>query len=298
MAIRSRLTCDFVLAFMLLNFINSSKNAICLFMLLLSILNIAKADVWGFVDSDGITHVSATQSDERYTLFYRDPNVKTNTNTAITTADIPSSATTRPLLTPRLAEFFESSPRYRQVQPMLKAAARTYRVDYELLKAVIATESAFNSGAVSPKGAIGLMQVMPDTARRFGIESDRWSSVESKLTNPLINIQAGTRYLRYLLDLYPDQLDLVLASYNAGEGAVQRAGNAIPNFKETQAYVLMVRQIYAALMPAPSAKTFPETPINAQPITTTQGGARGRGNMLPPLQVQITPMSSIYKDKQ
>ena len=146
---------------------------------------------------------------------------------------------------------------------MLKEAARMYRVDVELLQALIASESAFNPSAVSAKGAIGLMQVMPDTARRFGVDSDRWLSVETKLADPRINVQIGARYLRLLLDMFPGQLDLTLASYNAGEGAVIKAGNAIPNFKETQGYVAMVMELYGVLK-------RPAGP--AVPTATTQYG--------------------------
>ena len=250
--------------------------------LLLSISVNARADVWGFVDTQGITHVAATQVDDRYTLFYRAPQLMAND--AFAHSPLSQVTETRPVLSPKLAEFFESSPRYRQVQPLLKEASRTYRIDIELLKALIATESAFNSNAVSPKGAIGLMQLMPDTARRFGIESDRWSSIESKLANPAINVQTGSKYLRLLMDMFPDQLDLALAAYNAGEGAVQRAGNMIPNFKETQAYVLMVRQIFAALKPDMPNKSFATRPIEPQFKGSPLGGATGRGNMLPRIQ--------------
>ncbi len=154
----------------------------------------------------------------------------------------------------RLIAFFEVSPSYKQVQHHLREASRVHGIDYELLKALIATESGFDPAAVSPKGAVGLMQVLPATAQRYGVsgrpQADAW---RRKLTDPRTNIRAGARYLRYLLDLFPGQLDLALAAYNAGEGAVQRAGNRIPNYRETRNYVQTVMQLYALLKPPVAA---------------------------------------------
>jgi len=256
----------------------------------------AHADVWAYVDAQGHSHFAATQVDERYSLFYRAPALLTPPAAAEPVA--PAA----PEVNPKLAEFFESSPRYRKIAPLLKDAARRYKLDYELLQALVATESGFDSAAVSPKGAIGLMQVMPDTARRFGVDSDRWASVEAKLADPKTNINLGTRYLRLLLDLFPGQLDLALASYNAGEGAVQRAGNKVPNFKETQNYVLTVGELYAALKPMPVVASPPASRVAPTPYGggyvlsgsrdsyllkapgAAVGGAVGRGNMVAPVQ--------------
>ncbi len=273
----------------------------------------AKADVWVWVDEQGHSHFAAEQVDARYSLFYR-ASVQPAAPGAGATA-----APAAPEINPKLAEFFESSPRYGKIRPLLKEAAARYRVDYELLQALVAAESGFDPAAVSVKGAIGLMQVMPDTARRFGVDSDRWLSVERKLADPRINIQLGTRYLRLLIDMFPGRLDLALASYNAGEGAVQRAGNKIPNFKETQNYVATVSELYAALKPVPVAQvnktpggrvraTYGEgyvmagardpyilkAPGAAQGVAL--GGAAGRGNMVAPLQGLPVPDTSIAVD--
>lgn len=250
----------------------------------------AQADVWVWVDEQGHSHFAAQQVDERYSLFYRAPVQPVAPGA---TAPVAPAA---PGVNPKLAEFFESSPRYRKIQPLLKEAAARYRVDYELLQALVATESGFDADAVSPKGAVGLMQVMPDTARRFGVDGDRRRSVESKLTDPKTNINLGTRYLRLLIDMFPGKLDLALASYNAGEGAVQRAGNKVPNFKETQNYVATVGELYTALKPVPVAQVN-KTASGRVKATYGEGyvmaGARdpyilkapsGRGNMVAPLQ--------------
>jgi soluble lytic murein transglycosylase-like protein len=115
--------------------------------------------------------------------------------------------------------------RYRD---LVGSAAKDATVDPRLLHAVIAVESAYNPLAVSAKGAIGLMQLMPDTARRYGIRDAR---------DPSQNLQAGARYLRDLLKLFNNDLSLTLAAYNAGENAVLRSGSRIPANRETAAYV-------------------------------------------------------------
>ncbi len=108
--------------------------------------------------------------------------------------------------------------------------ARQHRVSPGLVKAVIHTESAFDPRAISPKGALGLMQLMPRTAKRLGVQDP---------FDPRENISGGTRYLRYLMDLYRGNLPLALAAYNAGEGAVEEHGG-IPPYGETRRYVRKV----------------------------------------------------------
>lgn len=153
----------------------------------------------------------------------------------------------------RLLATAEDAPWFQPLRPVLQQAAQRHRVDYQLIKAVIAAESAFNPAALSPKGAVGLMQLMPATASRFGVTADARQTIEQKLADPATNIGAGTRYLRYLLDLFPGRTDLALAAYNAGEGAVQRAGNRIPQYEETQDYTRKVMGYYDQLAPAVKA---------------------------------------------
>gem|GEM_PF-5467276 len=110
----------------------------------------------------------------------------------------------------------------------IAAAAHQAGLDPALVHAVIHVESAYRADAVSEKGARGLMQLMPDTARRFGV---------ADASEPRANLLAGTRYLRFLLDKFDQRVELALAAYNAGEGAIaQHAGN-IPPYPETQRYV-------------------------------------------------------------
>jgi soluble lytic murein transglycosylase-like protein len=119
-------------------------------------------------------------------------------------------------------------------EKLVREAADRHHVDAALIRAVIATESNWNSGALSRRGAGGLMQLIPTTAQRFGA---------SDLFNPQQNIDAGVRYLKTLLERYNGNLDLALAAYNAGEGAVDRA-HGIPAFRETRNYVQKVQDAY------------------------------------------------------
>jgi soluble lytic murein transglycosylase-like protein len=117
------------------------------------------------------------------------------------------------------------------LQRLIEQVARSYQQDSRLLNAIIHVESRFNPLAVSAKGAIGLMQVMPATAERMGLRDP-----ERTLFDPLSNLHAGARYLRLLLDMFHGQLELAIAAYNAGEGAVLKYGG-IPPYPETRAYV-------------------------------------------------------------
>ena len=243
----------------------------------------AHADLWAYVDPRGVTHFASEQVDANYQLFFKG-------NEFDSTRDGPSGVQPLPHALPpagaRLLAFFDIAPDYKRVKHHLRAAAAKHDVDYELLQALIATESGFDADAVSPKGAVGLMQVMPATATRFGVSADARRSVEKKLTDPAVNVPTGTRYLRHLLDLFPERLDLALAAYNAGEGAVQRAGNQIPAYKETQNYVRTVLGLYAQLKPPAPVKN-PRT-ATGRVRMELQGGALNRGN-LPPARVAQTP---------
>ncbi|CAB5658470.1 Membrane-bound lytic murein transglycosylase D precursor [Delftia tsuruhatensis] len=216
----------------------------------------AHADLWAFVDERGITHFAAEALDERYRLYFRgavydssEQGLRPPMVAAEAAADDAGSgdAGRRLQAHTRLQSFFDISPRYKSVRVHLRKASEHTGVDYDLLKAVIAVESGFDAQAVSPKGAVGLMQLMPATAQRFGVEASRQRSVQQQLADPAVNVPAGARYLNHLMGLFPGRLDLVLAAYNAGEGAVRRAGQAIPPFQETRNYVKAVLGIYEQL---------------------------------------------------
>jgi hypothetical protein len=121
-------------------------------------------------------------------------------------------------------------------EALVKEAAERHRIDPALIRAVIQTESGWNAGAVSRKGAVGLMQLVPSTAQRFGVKD---------MFSPKQNVDAGVRYLKSLLERYNGNLELALAAYNAGEGAVDRA-RGVPAFRETRNYVQRVQYLFNA----------------------------------------------------
>jgi len=131
------------------------------------------------------------------------------------------------------AEFKKNMQKF---MPTVDYAAQKYNLPNSLLHAVITAESSYNPTAVSRAGAVGLMQLMPETARRYGVKDRK---------NPYENIHGGSRYLRDLLTMFNNDLTLALAAYNAGEGAVKKYGNKIPPYAETRNYVRKVRAYYA-----------------------------------------------------
>ncbi len=143
-----------------------------------------------------------------------------------------------PAPTPTVALRFEESSRVPEgpYGEQIYAAARKHQVNPQVIAALVRAESSGNPRAVSRKGARGLMQLMPATAKRFGVKPER-------LFDPVQNIEAGVKYLRWLIDQFPNDLASVLAAYNAGERAVERYGG-IPPYRETRGYV---RRIYTTL---------------------------------------------------
>lgn len=262
----------------------------------------ALADVWGYVDAKGVAHFSTEKLDERYELFFKGgESFSTEKSDRSSLTPLPKSPieTSQPAVSAqaptKLLAFFDVSPNYKAVKHLLKDAAQTHGIDYELIQALIATESGFDTHAVSPKGAVGLMQLMPPTAERFGVKADKTIPIQKKLTDPKTNISAGTAYLRYLIRLFPGQLELALAAYNAGEGAVQRAGNKIPNYPETKNYVKTVMQLYGHLKPPVAVIEARKVPgrarmeISGRIRMEMMGGATGipgRSNM-PPLLAAV-----------
>ena len=209
----------------------------------------AHAEVWGFVDAQGVPHFAVEKRDGRYELFFRGPEAQLPGLPGAAQAQLQMATSGSSML----LTYFEISPSYKSVKHLLREASNRHAIDLELLQAVIATESGFDARAVSPRGAVGLMQVTPATAQRFGVGGDTDNPVEKRLADPRTNIQAGSRYLSHLLKQFAGRLELALAAYNAGAGAVQRAGNKIPDYPETQHYVKTVMQLYALLKPVGAA---------------------------------------------
>lgn len=177
----------------------------------------AAAKIYSYVDADGQRHYTDMPDNPRYRLLLLSAHGMTE-----------SGDHYDPLLLARSAQY----------DPIIEKAAEYASIESNLLRAVIVVESGFNSRAMSKRGAVGLMQLMPETASRFGV-SDRY--------DPRQNVLAGAQYLRFLMDRFGSNVRLALAAYNAGEQAVDRSGGQIPPFSETQAYVPRVLKIYRML---------------------------------------------------
>jgi soluble lytic murein transglycosylase-like protein len=142
-----------------------------------------------------------------------------------------------------------------RIDALIRGAAARSGVDPQLVFAVMRQESSFNWRALSPKGASGLMQLMPATARRFGVQN---------IFDPAQNIEGGARYLRFLLDTFGGDVELALAGYNAGEHAVARYGNRVPPYRETQDYVRRISAHYQRLASGQSV------PLKQQPVVAAK----------------------------
>ena len=169
----------------------------------------ASAQIYAWRDANGTLVLSDKAKDPSARTYSASPTVDTTVRT------------TRPL-----------SKRAAQYQDLIEEHAWLNTVSVDLVRALIQAESAFNPRAVSPKGALGLMQLMPATAAQFGV---------TDAFNPVQNIRAGVKYLKQLLDKYEGRVELALAAYNAGPGAVQKYGGKVPPYRETQNYVARIQ---------------------------------------------------------
>ncbi len=170
----------------------------------------AYADIYKFVDAEGTIHFTDAPTDRRFKIFMRD--IKRDRRLR-TTFKVPGYAT---------------DPQ--QYEPIINSLSSKYGVEKSLVKAVILAESGYNPNAVSPKGATGLMQLMPETAKDLNVNNS---------LDPRENIRGGIRYLRFLLDTFKGDVSLALAAYNAGLAKVSKYGG-IPPYAETQNYVSRV----------------------------------------------------------
>lgn len=177
----------------------------------------ASAEIYSFTDENGVVHFSNVPTDKRYIPF-------TASNDIVVKKAIAGTRDRR-----------SDAPIKVQYGIIIEEIARIYALESALIHAVVSTESAYNTTALSKKGAAGLMQLMPDTARRYGV-TDRFDAVQ--------NLHAGARYLSDLLRMFNGNLSLALAGYNAGENSVVKYGNRIPPFQETRNYVPRVLDLY------------------------------------------------------
>ena len=190
----------------------------------------AHAELWGYVDGSGTAHLATAPLDSNYALvlgsasgsFGRVPGKQDGSQHLLTWLDI--------------------APEVKSVQPYLRLAAARSGVDMELLKAVITVESGYKRDAVSPRGAMGLMQITPDAAARYASAADA-----QRMLDPRVNVMTGARMLADLIKRF-GRIDAALAAWNAGEGTVRKAGGRVPDIDETQAHVQLVLELYWALL--------------------------------------------------
>jgi soluble lytic murein transglycosylase-like protein len=195
----------------------NTTRALALLLLATAVAGPARADIYAYRDERGVTHFTNVPNDGRYHVVLRTP------------PEIAAAVAAHPERWRERAAAFAGT---------IERAAAAATLQSDLVHAVIAVESGFDPRAVSPRGGIGLMQLMPATARRFGV-SDPF--------DPEQNIRAGTRYLSELLTRFDRNLELALAAYNAGEEAVERNGRRIPPYDETRRYVPSVLKVMESL---------------------------------------------------
>jgi len=195
----------------------------------------AHADLYGYVDQQGIIHLANKKLSSDYQLFKKGFIASTAQTTTAGAALLPAmpQQNTSGIEDPALTLGpHRGSARW---AALISKTASDFQLDPHLLHSIISVESGYNPDALSPKGAIGLMQVMPKTGQRFGV---------TNLSDPRQNLIAGARYLQTLQTQFSGNLPLVIAAYNAGEGAVQKYRNTIPPFNETRDYVSKVMATY------------------------------------------------------
>jgi len=193
------------------------KYAIAAMVVCMPALCSAAAAIYKYVDGDGVAHFTDKPDSKRYRLFDLIPEGPTH-----------SGDRYDPKVLARATQY----------DAIIEAEAKSAGVEANLLRAVIVVESGFNSRAVSKRGAVGLMQLMPATASRFGV---------SNPYDPRQNVRGGAHYLGFLINRFRQNVRLALAAFNAGEDAVDRSSGQIPPFVETLEYVPKVLKIYQAL---------------------------------------------------
>ena len=197
----------------------------------------AVADIYSYTDADGVIHfTNKPAGDPRYKLYLRTSGAKKKARRDAVSAVAPSDRTIE---------------RFTRFDTVVRQAATLYQIPEALIRAVIKVESDYDPRAVSHAGASGLMQLMPQTAMRMQVRD---------IFDPQQNIMGGTRYLRVLANHFNGDLELTIAGYNAGEGAVLRYGG-IPPYEETQDYVLRVLHYYHRYRALPDAVAASTSPV-------------------------------------
>jgi len=194
----------------------------------------ARAELWAYVDASGVAHFAPKALNEKY-------------RPVLSAGVAPERVPGKTDHGQSLLTWLEFAPEVKVVQPFLREAALHTGVDVELLQAMIAVESGYKADAVSPRGATGLMQLTSDAVERYSSDAESKQTVEQRMRNPRSNVLIGARMLADLMQKF-GRIDAALAAWNAGEGAVRRAGGKMPPIDETQAHVQVVLELYWALL--------------------------------------------------
>jgi soluble lytic murein transglycosylase-like protein len=201
----------------------------------------AHADIYKFVDGKGVTHftnIPPQKSGAHYKLYMREGKSASAVSAF--------GGGSKPL---------SGNANRERFSPMIDTAAKWYGMDQNLLHAVVMAESSYNPNALSSSGAVGLMQLMPATAKRYRVVN---------IHDPVENVHGGARYLRDLLKLFKGDMRLAVAAYNAGENAVIKNGNAVPPYSETLGYVAKVLSSYHSLKNTTAKNTASQPRMVAQ----------------------------------
>ncbi|MEK8031354.1 lytic transglycosylase domain-containing protein [Ideonella sp. DXS29W] len=217
-------------------------------------------EVWGFVDGAGVAHVADHAVDSRYSLLLKGGEADANDR-------VPGKTMSRN----RLLTWLEFAPEVKAVQPWLREAEQATGIDAELLKALITVESGYKGDSVSPRGAVGLMQITPATAQRYLTREETTARpIDEHLRDARSNILIGARMLADLTRRFGG-IHLALAAWNAGEGRVRRSNGALPEIEETRSHVHMVLELYWALLQQRQLGRARELRV-AGPVADTKAG--------------------------
>jgi soluble lytic murein transglycosylase-like protein len=192
------------------------------------------AELWAYVDPAGVAHFANHAVDSRYTLVLGEAQPQWRVAGKSDGVG-------------RLLTWLEIAPEVKRLTPLLREASAEHGVDVELLKAVIAVESGFDAKAVSPRGAVGLMQLTTVAADRYALPAERRRPAAERMLDERTNVFTGARMLADLTRRF-GRTDLALAAWNAGEGTVRKHGGAMPPIAETRAHVQLVLELYWALL--------------------------------------------------
>jgi len=222
----------------------------------------ARAELWGYVDGTGVAHFADRAVDSRYGAVLREPAPLGQVSISHVPGKTMSSG--------GFLTWLEFAPEVKALQPVLREAESATGVDAELLKAIIAVESGFRKDLVSPRGAVGLMQLTPVAAERYTTKAEAAARpLAQRLRDPRHNVLLGARMLADLQHRL-GSVEVALAAWNAGEGSVRKHGGKMPPFDETRAHVHMVLELYWVLLQQRQQVGIQDMKLLMQPVNSAE----------------------------